>query len=390
MISAATFFIFFQAYMVAPLIPKLALLFNVSQQRIGLIVPAYLIPYGIATLFYGLLSDRVGPKRIILSSLLAFTILTGLTVSAGSASELLVWRLLTGLGASGVVPVSLALTGQLFSYEERGRPLGWLFGAMAGGSAFGSSFGVILEPFVGWKLLFIGVAAVSLILLALLWHTYQRITVPERTGSLSLRGVLKGYYALLSKGRGFRTYSYVFCNALFHGGVFAWLGVYFTQRFNLGEVEIGLALLGYGLPGFFLGPLIGRMADRKGRRWLIPIGLALSALVTLAMTFHLPLLAAAVAVTVLSAGYDLTQPLLAGIVTDLGKKQPGQAMGLNVFMLFVGFGVGSYLFGILLPEGFGTALVVFTLFQAGISIASIPLFKSEKRTPVKAGLVKEI
>ena len=61
-LSAATFLIFFQAYMVAPLIPRLSSTFLVSDQLIGLIVPAYMIPYGVSTLFYGLLSDRLGRR----------------------------------------------------------------------------------------------------------------------------------------------------------------------------------------------------------------------------------------------------------------------------------------------------------------------------------------
>lgn len=156
-LSAATFLIFFQAYMVAPLIPRLSELFGVSSQRIGLIVPAYMIPYGVSTLFYGLFSDRFGRWRIMRVSLVAFLVLTALTATAQTASQMILWRTATGLGASGVVPLALALIGDLFPYERRGRPLGWLFGAMAGGMAFGSTVGVVLEPFVGWRMLFVGV-----------------------------------------------------------------------------------------------------------------------------------------------------------------------------------------------------------------------------------------
>ncbi len=45
-LSAATFVIFFQAFMVAPIIPMLATAFEVSPQNAGLIVPAYLVPMG--------------------------------------------------------------------------------------------------------------------------------------------------------------------------------------------------------------------------------------------------------------------------------------------------------------------------------------------------------
>lgn len=49
---------------------------------------------------------------------------------------------------------------------------------------------------------------------------------------------------------------------------------------------------------------------------------------------EMPVVLAALMVTVLSLGYDMAQPLLAGIVTTLGRKRIGLAMGLTVFALF--------------------------------------------------------
>lgn len=320
-LSAATFLIFFQAYMVAPLIPRLSTMFLVSGQTIGLIVPAYMIPYGVSTLFYGLLSDRPGRRRIMLASLLAFVILTALTATAQSAAQLILWRLLTGLGASGVVPLALALIGHLFPYEERGRPLGWLFGAMAGGMACGSTFGALLEPFIGWRGIFLGVSILSAGVLGLLWPSQRLLgdAPPAPTGTV--RELFLAYRSLLGSGRGRRTYTYVLLNAIFHSGVFTWLGLYFAQRYGLGEMGIGLAILGYGIPGFLLGPPIGRAADRWGRRWLIPAGLGIAAIAAAMLIGDIPLMAAALAVTLLSLGYDMTQPLLAGMVTTLGGPQ---------------------------------------------------------------------
>jgi MFS family permease len=163
LLSAATFIIFFQLYMVAPLIPGLSSYFKVTEQTVGLIVPAFLIPYGIATLFYGLLADKMGTKRIILISLFLFASLTALTAFSQSIPQLIFWRLLTGIGASGVIPISLAWIGQTYSYQERGRPLGFIFGAIAGGGALGASAGVFLESFIGWKMLFLGVGAIALL-----------------------------------------------------------------------------------------------------------------------------------------------------------------------------------------------------------------------------------
>ncbi len=345
---------------------------------IGMTVPAYMIPYGLSTLFFGLLADRLGRRRIMYISMSAFILLTAFTATATSTSQLILWRLLTGLGAGGVVPLALSLMGDLFPYEERGRPLGWLFGAMAGGMAFGSTLGVILAPFTGWRMLFVGVAAASVIVSIMLLRYAEFLSPRAQAPSLTLTGVFQGYRSLIANARGARTYIYVLLNSLFHSGVYTWLGVYFVRRYHLGEVGIGLALLGYGVPGFILGPVIGRWADRWGRRWLIPLGLAIAALSAALLIDHLPVLVAGLAVTLLSLGYDMTQPLLGGIITQLGGKRAGQAMGLNVFTLFVGFGLGSMLFGAAIPLGFRTALALFAAVQMISVVFALFLFRAER------------
>ena len=80
--------------------------------------------------------------------------------------------------------------------------------------------------------------------------------------------------------------------------------------------------------------------------------------------------------TTLSLGYDLTQPFLAGIVTDLSAKR-GLAMGMNVFLLFTGFGLGSLVFQKLLKFGMLTSLQVFSTVALLAALIAIPMFRSE-------------
>ncbi len=168
-LCGATFLIFFQAFMVAPLLPRLAQVFSVPIQTIGLIIPAYLIPYGAATLVYGPLSDRLGRRSILVGSLAAFILLTAFTATVQSAPAMLVLPLLT-----------------------RGRALGWLFGAMAGGIAFGSTFGALLEPELHWQGLFLGVAGLSaLVFVALLSQLHRELPAqPSSQARRSLGEVL--------------------------------------------------------------------------------------------------------------------------------------------------------------------------------------------------------
>ena len=255
--------------------------------------------------------------------------------------------------------------------------LGFVFAAMEGGMALGSAGGALLEPFVGWQTLFIGTSVAAAIILWRLHH-YGALFDTAKAKSLSIRDVFIGYRQVLSTFRGKRTYAYVLLNGIFHSGVYTWLGLYLSQRYNLGEIGIGLAIFGYGVPGLLFSPMIGRAADRWGRRWLIPPGLGISALAAAMLIWEIPVGATTASILVLSLGYDLTQPLFAGIVTDLGGKESlGQIMGLKVFTLFTGFGFGSLLFGELLWLGFGPTLAIFSAMQLLICIAAIPLFRSE-------------
>jgi MFS family permease len=107
LLAVTTFIVFFQAYMVAPVIPALSNVFRTSVETVGLIIPAYLIPYGIATLAYGPLADRIGIHRVMFASLAAFATLAMLTATAQSIEQLALWRIVTGIGASGVVPLAV-------------------------------------------------------------------------------------------------------------------------------------------------------------------------------------------------------------------------------------------------------------------------------------------
>lgn len=379
LLAIAAGLIFLQGYMIAPLIPRLAEIFNVSAQEIGFIVPAYMLSYALAALFYGILSDRFGRWPVIQASIVVFIACTALTATAQTATQMSFWRLLTGLGASGVIPLTFALIGDMFPYNQRGAKLGLVFAAMEGGMAAGSAGGAILEPFVGWQFLFISTAIAAAIVLWRLRRYGALFDAPKMTKFPSLTTVFAGYRAVLSNFRGMRTYGYVLWNGIYHSGVYTWLGFYLSQRYDMDALRIGLTILGYGIPGLIFSPLIGKAVDRWGRRWLIPPGMGMAALAGLTMIPFIPPTATTIAILVLSLGYDLTQPLFVGIVTDLTNPDNlGQTMGLKVFTLFTGFGIGSWLFGEVLRWGFEPTLAMFGGVQLLSAIAAIPLFWNEK------------
>jgi predicted MFS family arabinose efflux permease len=194
---------------------------------------------------------------------------------------------------------------------------------------------------------------------------------------ISVWAVITGYVQLFANPRGAKAYIYILLNGMFHSGVFSWLGLYFSQRYHLGDEGIGLALLGYGVPGMLLGPVIGRAADRMGRSRIIPLGILIAALSAAALILRAPLIWPAVITAVLSLGYDMSHPLLAGIITSVNPARRGLSMGMNAFVLFGGFGLGTLAFEIPLRYSFNTALAVFVVAQLCLGLLAVPLFRGE-------------
>lgn len=376
LVCLAAFFVFVQTFMVAPLIPRLAVVFASPIAWVALAVPAYVIPQGISALASGPLSDHFSRRRVILGSLALFTVITALTASATQVGAFIAWRVAAGISAAGVVPISLTLIGDVVPFARRGKAVGWLFGAIAGGTAAGAAVGALLEPLVGWRMLFLGVAALCALVLAYALAADALPRLPSSRVAHAWSRVFRGYGQLLLQPRAQRTYAYVLINAVLISGVFTWLGVYLHQRFGLGEAGIGWVMLGYGIPGLIFGPLIGRLADRYGRSRIVPSGVALTGACALLLALPLPLFGVRVAIVLLSLGFDLTHPQLAAIATNL-QGDRGQTVALMAFALFVGFGLGSVLFQLALTSGFSVALVEFGVVAGVAAAIAVRLFRSE-------------
>ena len=376
-IGAASFLVMFQAYLVAPLIPALSNDFHTTKDIIGLAVPAFTIPYGLSSLFYGPLSDRLGRKQVILF-LLGFMAVSTVYISfSHSALEFLIIRCLIGIVTGGIVPIAIALVGDLYPYEKRGKPIGLIFSAMAGGMTFGSTLGAYLNPIIGWRMEFIftGVACAAVFLFAV--YKPDRFTTQKAAIRIGVKEIFVNCYNLLTDGLGKKLYTFIYLNGIFQSGVFAWLGYYLALKYNLSDQGIGIALLGYGLPGMLFGVLIGKSADKHGRSKIIPIGLLVGALSVVVLIFHFPIWIIAIAMAFLSLSYDMTHPLFAGMVSSIGNgSNRGQALGLGSCLLFLGYGSGALVFQYLLHFGLNTAFISFAVLAAVLAITSIKAFKT--------------
>ncbi|WP_143307240.1 MFS transporter [Chitinophaga vietnamensis] len=376
-ISLATFVIFFQGLMVAPLLPMLSGYFKTTVRHASFIEPSYLLGYGLFTLFYAPLSDRLGRFKVIILSLLLFTMLTLATTIVDDINQMILLRLLTGMGAAGVAPTTISWISDTYPYERRGHALGIFFGCMAGGTALGSSVGALSSSLIGWRWLFVGVAAAGLVisLMIIVWRHWLFDTAEKVINNQ--KDILATFRTILSQKRARWGYSYVMFNGMFHSGVFAWLGYFFYKNYGLNEMQIGLALLGYGIPGLLLGPFLGKLADRYGRSKIIPLGIFVGSLAVLLLSQRFSLAASCLLVTLLSLGFDLSHPLFAAIITTYSANK-GAATGLFAFFLFLGYGLGSLVLSLIVNIGLEKAFQLYGMCALIAGAVAVFVFRKER------------
>jgi predicted MFS family arabinose efflux permease len=374
--AVVAFLVFFSNSVFTPLVPCVAREFAVPPTSLKWLAPAFSAVYGLATLAYGTLSDRHG-RRPVLKRLLCFATvaMAGLSL-ARSANQLVGLRALSGVATGGIVTIALSIVGDRYPYNVQGRPMGKMFGAIAAGMGFGVSLGPMVSTLIGWRNL-LRLIAVGFLVAALWLRSGQREMADQKHPGTRLLLSLDEYRCILQASRGLRALILILANGFFHGGIFAWLGLFLEQRFRLSDAGIGAVLLGYGIPDLILGRVIGGWADRFGRRYVVPVGFFWAAACCALLALPFSPWTVALIIAALSIGFDATHPLMSSITTSLDPVHRGQVTGMTGFANFFGMAIGALAFHRLMLLGFSHAFVVFAGIQAASGLLAVMLFQSE-------------
>jgi EmrB/QacA subfamily drug resistance transporter len=161
---AAMFMNIMDATIVNVALPTIGKEFHVRPDSVDTVAIGYLVALAVFIPVSGWLGDRFGPKRILLTSIVIFTIASALCGAAQSLGQLVAFRVLQGAGGGLMVPVGMALLFRVFPPEERVRAASILIVPTALAPALGPVLGGILVTEASWRWVFyvnlpIGVAA---------------------------------------------------------------------------------------------------------------------------------------------------------------------------------------------------------------------------------------
>jgi EmrB/QacA subfamily drug resistance transporter len=121
---------------------------------------------------WGRLSDLLGRRRVFLAGLAVFLVGTALSGLSGTMTELILFRMLQGLGAGSLMTIGMTIIGELFPLERRAKMQGAISGVWGLASLAGPLVGGLLTDHVSWRWVFyinlpFGLLAMALIATAL-------------------------------------------------------------------------------------------------------------------------------------------------------------------------------------------------------------------------------
>lgn len=133
----------------------------------------YLLAQAASVPVYGKLADTVGRKPIMFVGVGLFLLGSILCALAWDMTTLIVFRAVQGLGAGAIMPMTLTISGDIYTVRERAQAQGYIASVWAISSVAGPSLGGVFAQFVSWRWIFWVNVPLALLTAWILWSRYH-------------------------------------------------------------------------------------------------------------------------------------------------------------------------------------------------------------------------
>jgi EmrB/QacA subfamily drug resistance transporter len=414
-LTSGFFMILLDTTIVNVAIPAMSAGLNTTLDQILWVLNAYILTYAVLLITAGRLGDLYGQRNLFAIGLLVFTLASALCGFSQNATELILARILQGVGGAILTPQTLAIITTLFPPERRGAAFG-IWGGVAGlATIAGPTVGGAIVTYIDWRWIFfvnvpIGIAA--------LIATFAIIPDlrPGRRHGWDVMGVLlstAGLFAVvfgLIEGQRFNwgeigsygiTIPEVIIGgvvllalfivwerfqseplmplALFRDRNFAvanWIAaaisfgmlslflpivIYLQSVRGFTALTAGLTFAPMSLTSMFVAPFAGRFADKVGGKYILLTGISLFTigfgLVTFVAGPNSTWLTFLVPAIIAGAGMGMTfAPMTTVAMRNISPQMSGAASGILNTTRQLGAAIGSAVVGALLQNHLATTL----------------------------------
>jgi MFS family permease len=242
---------------------------HLSAALSGAMMSATLIAAAFGGVCFGWFADRYGRVRALTLSVLVYSVATGLCGFAQTATQLMLFRVLLGLGMGGEWASGAVLVAETWPARHRGKALALVQSSWAVGYALGAGVVALVMPRFGWRaVFFVGILPALVSLWVRSGLREPEVWSQQRNIQLRLRRLFRGAFG----------YSMLVCASMNAAALFAWWGLFtWLPRFlsmPTAEGGRGLGIVQTSAwtivleTGTFLGYIgFGFLADRFSRKY---------------------------------------------------------------------------------------------------------------------------
>jgi AAHS family benzoate transporter-like MFS transporter len=389
---------------------------NLSPLALGGLGSYALIGMLIGALFIGTLSDLVGRKKMLLASMAIFTLTQAGAAWAPTPELFGLFRLIGGLGMGGVIPVAAALTIEYSAPNKRSYNYGLMYSGYSLGIVAAALAALFVLPMGGWRAV-VAIGAAPVVLIPIIWKF-----LPESLEFLETKGRKTEAKALAAKlnianykpvvpvapaagvqaDPWWKTITTMFSRKYLRSTVFFWISLFcglvlvyglntwLPSIMKKAGYDLGSSLtflLVFSLASAIGGLLLGRAADKYGKKLILVVFYILGGLGIMLLVFPNTMVVNLLFVAFAGVGSISTSLVLTGYIADYyPAKVRGTATGWALSFARLGAIsgplIGGWIAGSKLPFEANFAIFAGIAVLAAGAVAMIP--KPQPEVPVAA------
>lgn len=373
-LALAVFLIGTIEYIITGVIEMIAMDLGVSTSEAGLLVTVFALAAAIIAPILIALTINVNRKKLLMATLSVFIASNGLMFIDLAYETLLGVRIIQGASGGITTVVAMAVATRLVEKEKRGNAIGIILMGLSSSLVLGVPIGTFFSEMFGWRVLFILIGLLSILPLLIIYKKVPAIKEDEKVTIRMQLSILKNPTILMA----------LFITLLYVGGyatLFTYITPFLQATSSLSMTEISGVLFLAGVCSFVGSKIGGQLADAKGSKFTIYLGLLLQG-VTL-LLFALAGVNLFVLIVILMifmlATWSISPAQQLYLVT-LAPRNPDIALSVNTSFIQFGFALGSGLGGIVVNRT--SVLYLNWLGFAAVCIAlllAILLFQRETK-----------
>jgi predicted MFS family arabinose efflux permease len=353
---------------VDPVTPQIAQDLSVDIATAAMLSTAFALPYALVQPVLGAMADMLGKTRLITVCVLVLVIAALMGVFAVNFQMLIASRIISGIVAGGVFPISLAMAGDLVPVHQRQAAIGRLLAAAMLGNVLGSPGAGVVADWIGWRGIFAVAAALSALVLVAAMLGFRDVTAKEPV-TFSLASVPTHYRIIFSNPLAKFCYGAVFLEGIFLFGLFPYVAPLLHDAGEPRAAIAGAVVAAFGVGGLIYSVTVSELLGRFGERRLMLAGGALMGAMLMAYAVPAAWPIKVTVFVVLGFAFYMLHGVIQIYATELAPSARGSSMALHSAFFFFGQALGPVVYRF----GLANVGLVATLVFSGLVITGVGL-----------------